>query len=91
MTCERSADQLAERHGDRHVAFDLDLAGHEGSRRAEIAGDQILEIAERQLDRAVRLLVVVEIVAPSITITPSGPVSNFTERSKPALSTFGLI
>ena len=42
---ERSADQLAERHGDRHVAFDLDLAGHEGGRRAEIAGDQILEIA----------------------------------------------
>ena len=38
----RSADELAERHGDRHVALDLDLAGHERHGRVEIAGDQRL-------------------------------------------------
>ena len=44
-----SSDHLAQRHRDRHVAFDLDLAGHERHGRVELAGDQRLEIVERQL------------------------------------------
>ena len=46
-------------HGDAHVAFDLELAGHEGRHAVELAGDHVGEVAEVHAQGAVGGLVVV--------------------------------
>src|SRR2546423_7695085 len=47
------SEELLQLHGRAHVAFDLELAGHVGARRVELARDDPLEVLLRARDRAV--------------------------------------
>src|SRR5260370_34355883 len=53
------AQNALQLHGDAHVAFDLELAGHERRHAVELAVDHVVEVAERHVERAVGGLVVV--------------------------------
>src|SRR5258708_19324417 len=53
------AQNALQLHGDAHVAFDLELAGHERRHAVELAVDHVVEVAERHVERAVGRLVVV--------------------------------
>src|SRR6476661_7951193 len=55
----RLAQNALQLHRDAHVAFDLELAGHERGHAVELAVDHVVEVAERHLERAVGRLVVV--------------------------------
>src|SRR2546421_9328496 len=48
-------EELLELHRRAHVALDLELAGHVGARRVQLARDDPLEVLLRARDRAVRV------------------------------------
>src|SRR6185369_15651316 len=59
MTGSGLAKDALQLHGDAHVAFDLELAGHESGHAVELAGDHVGEVAEVHAQGAVGGLVVI--------------------------------